>query len=63
MTNAGWMMFAAALIAAVSTCVRPQGSVTASTGTEAYGSSAAPGAFDALTDVYQTGRASARQNF
>lgn len=63
MTKAGWMMLAVMLIAAASGCARTQGTFTASTGTDAYGSSAAPASFDALTDVYQTGRASARQNF
>jgi hypothetical protein len=57
------MMLAVALIAAAPGCAPTQGPVTASAGTDAYGSGAAPGAFDALTDVYQTGRASARQNF
>lgn len=63
MTKTGWMMLAVVLIAAASGCARTPGTATASAGTDAYGSSAAPAAFDALTDVYQTGRVSARQNF
>ena len=64
MSKAAWMIFAVALIAAASGCAPTQGSVSASAGTGGYGSSSAsPESFDALTDVYQTGRASARRNF
>jgi hypothetical protein len=64
MTKAGWTMLAMMLIGALSSgCGGTPSMTTASGGTDAYGNNAAPGASGGIIDVYQTGRASARQNF